>query len=390
MLPDPPVVHTVEKLIAFDTVSRNSNLLLIEFVRDLLAGLGARTRLTFDRAGIKANLFATLGPEENGGLVLSGHTDVVPVDGQEWTSDPFSPQIREHRLYGRGAADMKGFLGAVLALAPELARLNLKRPLHFALSFDEEVGCTGVRHLLSDLQAAGIKPALAVIGEPTEMRVVSAHKAGAVIETLVRGREGHSSAPALGASAVMMAGEFVALLAKRQATLMGQRDGFFDPPYTTLQANMISGGTAVNVLAREAKIVWEYRALPDRDPDEIVSAITDEADATILARYRDGAPDAAFHTYVRAAYPGLAHDDESPALRLACAVSGSNRSHAVSYGTEAGLFRQAGIPAVICGPGSIMQAHKPDEYIALEQLGECVAFLRRLIARWNHLPAASG
>jgi acetylornithine deacetylase len=378
-----PVLPMVEKLIAFDTVSRNSNLQLIDAAREVLAAAGAKLRLTYDCAGAKANLFATLGPEKSGGLVLSGHTDVVPVDGQEWTSDPFSPQIRDHRLYGRGAADMKGFLGVALALAPEFATLNLQRPLHFALSFDEEVGCTGVRRLLSDLHDGGIRPALAIIGEPTEMRVVSAHKAGALIETLVRGREGHSSAPARGASAVMMAGEFVALLTKHQTALEAERDDLFDPPYTTLQANVISGGTAVNVLAREARIVWEYRALPDRDPASIVPAITDEADSTILPRYRGGAPNAAFQTHIRAAYPGLAHDDASPAVRLACAVTGSNRSHAVSYGTEAGLFREAGIPAVICGPGSITQAHKADEFITLEQLDQCASFLRRLIARWN-------
>jgi acetylornithine deacetylase len=377
-----PAVAMVEKLIAFDTVSRNSNLELIGAAREILAPTGAKLRLTYDRGGAKANLFATLGPEESGGLVLSGHTDVVPVDGQEWASDPFSPEIRDQRLYGRGAADMKGFLGVVLALAPEFAKLNPRRPIHLAFSFDEEVGCTGVRHLLDDLHAAEIRPALAIIGEPTEMRVVSAHKAGAVIETLVRGREGHSSAPAQGASAVMMAGEFVALLAKQQTVLMNDRDDFFDPPYTTLQANIISGGTAVNVLAGDARMVWEYRALPDRDPETIVTGITNAADTTILPHYRAGAPDAGFETHIRAAYPGLAHDDQSPALRLVSTVSGSNRSHAVSYGTEAGLFRQAGIPAVICGPGSITQAHKPDEYIALEQLDKCATFLRRLIAQW--------
>ena len=378
-----PFAAMVERLIAFDTVSRNSNLELIAVAREILAATGAKLRFTYDRDRAKANLFATLGPEKSGGLVLSGHSDVVPVDGQEWSSGPFSPEIRDQRLYGRGAADMKGFLGVALVLAPEFAKLDLRRPVHFAFSFDEEVGCTGVRHLLSDLQAAEIRPAVAIIGEPTEMRVVSAHKSGAVIETLVRGLEGHSSAPAQGASAVMMAGEFVALLAKHQTMLTSERDGFFDPPYTTLQANMISGGTAVNVLARDARIVWEYRALPDRDPDAIIAWITGEADATILPRYRAGAPEAAFETRICAAYPGLAHDDDSPALRLASEAGGSNRSHAVSYGTEAGLFRQAGIPAVICGPGSIAQAHKADEFIALEQLDKCAAFLRRLIARWN-------
>jgi len=373
----------VERLIAFDTVSRNSNLQLIDAARAMLVGAGAKIRVTYDRERAKANLFATIGPEINGGLVLSGHTDVFPVDGQEWSSDPFSPVIRDKRLFGRGAADMKGFVGVALSLAPEFSALDLRRPIHFAFSFDEELGCTGVRHLLKDLDDAEIRPALAVIGEPTEMRVVSAHKAGAVIETAARGREGHSSAPAQGASAVMMAGEFIALLARHQEALMSERDDFFDPPYTTLQANVISGGTAVNVLARDARVIWEYRALPDRDPATIVAAIAAEADAAILPRYRQGASEAAFQTDVHAAYPGLAHNKDSPALRLACAVTGSNRSYSVAYGTEAGLFQRAGIPAVICGPGSIVQAHKADEFIALEQLDQCAGFLRRLVARWN-------
>lgn len=377
------IIAIVEKLIAFDTVSRNSNLQLIAAAREMLSAAGANLRFTYDPKGTKANLFATFGPQTGGGLVLSGHTDVVPVDGQEWTSDPFTAEVRGDRLYGRGAADMKGFLGVLLALAPQIAKLDLRRPVHFAFSFDEEVGCTGVRHLLSDLQNAKIRPALAIIGEPTEMRVVSGHKSGAVIETAVRGREGHSSAPALGASAVMMAGEFVALLAKYQEELASIRDDFFDPPYTTLQANVISGGTAVNVLARDARVTWEYRALPDRDPAEILSAVEQEANAAIVARYRGGAPEAAFNTQVLAAYPGLAHNAESPAVKLACAVAGSNRTYAVSYGTEAGLFQRSGIPAVICGPGSILQAHRADEFILLQQLDQCATFLERLIAEWN-------
>jgi acetylornithine deacetylase len=199
-----PFLLIVEKLITFDTVSRNSNLLLIDAARAMLVEAGAKIRMTYDRERAKANLFATIGPEKNGGLVLSGHTDVVPVDGQEWSSDPFLPVIRDARLFGRGAADMKGFVGVALSLAPEFSALDLRRPIHFAFSFDEELGCTGVRHLLKDLQDAEIRPSLAIIGEPTEMRVVSAHKAGAVIETIARGREGHSSAPAQGASGSAM------------------------------------------------------------------------------------------------------------------------------------------------------------------------------------------
>ena len=375
------VLKTIESLIAFDTVSRNSNLELIAFARNLLEGAGAKTRLTYNEEKTKANLFATLGPERDGGYVLSGHSDVVPVDGQDWSGNPFAAAIRDGRLYGRGAADMKSFIGVALALLPEFAALDLKRPLHFAFSFDEEVGCIGVRRLLDDLKAANIRPALAIIGEPTEMRVVGAHKAGAVIETTARGREGHSSAPSRGANAVMMAGEFIASLSALGEELMADRDDYFEPPYTTIQANMIAGGTAVNVLARDAKVTWEYRALPDRDANAIVERATLAADSTILPRYRAGAPEARFETRVKAAYPGLVRDTNSPAVRLASALSGSNDVSAVSYGTEAGLFQGAGIPAVVCGPGSIAQAHKADEFVALDQLDSCAAFLRRVAQR---------
>jgi acetylornithine deacetylase len=374
------VVELTKRLIAFDTVSRNSNLELIVFVSELLSNAGARLRLTHDDQGRKANLFATLGPERDGGYVLSGHTDVVPIDGQDWSSDPFKAEIRGDKLYGRGACDMKGFIGTALALLPEFKAADLKRPVHFAFSFDEEVGCVGVRRLLDDLKTAGIRPALAIIGEPTSMRVVGAHKAGAVIETVAKGREGHSSAPGRGASAVMMAGEFIASLSSLGEELKHDRDEFFEPPYTPVQANVMSGGTAVNVLAREARVVWEYRALPDRDE----TAIFDRAKAhmaSILPRYRTGAPEADFATHVHAAYPGLVRDVDSPAVRLACALSGSNDVHAVSYGTEAGLFQQAGIPAVVCGPGSIDQAHKADEFVEIGQLEACAAFLRRVAQR---------
>ncbi len=374
-------IETVKRLIAFDTTSRNSNLELIAFAQDILEAAGARCRLTYDSDRRKANLFATLGPEGGGGYVLSGHSDVVPVDGQDWSSDPFAAEIREDRLYGRGAADMKGFVGAVLALVPEFAAAPLKRPLHFAFSYDEEVGCVGVRSLLEDLREQDVKPALAIIGEPTEMRVVGGHKAGAVAITAVKGREGHSSAPAKGANAVMMAGEFISVISAIGEELKEDRDEHFEPPYTTLQANMVSGGTAVNVLAREANIVWEYRALPDRDIDALVSRVETRAKSDILPHYREGAPEAAFETRLKASYPGLVRDPNSPAVQLACALAGSNDIHAVSYGTEAGLFQAAGIPAVVCGPGSINQAHRADEFVALSQIEACTGFLRRIAER---------
>lgn len=375
------VIETVKRLIAFDTTSRNSNLELIAYAQNILEAAGGRCRLTFDEDGAKANLFATLGPESGGGFVLSGHTDVVPVDGQEWSSDPFAPEIRDGKLYGRGAADMKGFVGAVLAMAPEIRKDELKQPLHFALSYDEEVGCVGVRGLLDDLKAQSICPKLAIIGEPTEMKVVGAHKAGAVAITTARGREGHSSAPSRGANAVMMAGEFIAVLSEIGEELKEILDEHFDPPYTTLQANMIKGGTAVNVLAREAQIFWEYRALPDSDFQTLIDRVTKRATEEIIPRYRGGAPDAAFETKLKAGYPGLVRDRDSPAVHLACSVAGCNDVHAVSYGTEAGLFQAAGIPAVVCGPGSIGQAHRADEFVALEQLESCERFLRGVIER---------
>jgi acetylornithine deacetylase len=273
---------------------------------------------------------------------------------------------------------MKSFVGACLALVPELARLQLKRPLHFAFSYDEEVGCAGVGRLIDDLARANIKPALAIIGEPTGMRVVGGHKGGASIETTVTGLEHHSSAPHKGANAVMMAGEFIAHLSELNAELGHDRDAHFDPPHTTVQANMIHGGTAVNILAREARIVWECRNLPDRDADTVIARVREHAEREIAPRYRAAAPDAGFAMHVHGIYPGLKRDPDSPAVKLAQRLTGANSVDCVSYGTEAGLFQQAGIPAVICGPGSIEQAHKPDEFVALDQLRQCTEFLRKV------------
>jgi len=371
------VVDTVSRLVGFDTTSRNSNLDLIAHARTILEGLGARVRLTYDDSRTKANLLATLGPDTDGGYVLSGHTDVVPVDGQDWSSDPFRAEAREGKLYGRGTADMKGFVGACLALAPEFARRDLKRPVHFAFSYDEEVGCVGVGRLIADLKEAGIKPALAVIGEPTEMRVVGAHKAGAGFRTRITGREGHSSAPHKGANAVMMAGEFLGHLAALQAELKRDADPRFDPPYTTIQANVISGGTALNILARQCEVTWEYRSLPGRG-DDLAARVAAHVEKAILPKYRAQAKEAAIETRTLATYPGLAFEPDSPAVQLARACTGANEVDVVAYGTEAGLFQRAGIPAVVCGPGSIDQAHKADEFVELSQLAACETFLRKL------------
>jgi acetylornithine deacetylase len=368
-------------LIAFDTTSRNSNLALIDFAQGLAEKAGGRCRRSHDAGGAKANLFATFGPDGDGGIVLSGHTDVVPVDGQAWSSDPFDAVVRDGKLFGRGASDMKSFIAVALSLLPQIAAAKLTRPLHLALSYDEEVGCVGVTGLLEDLKHEGIRPALAVIGEPTLMKVVGAHKGGAKLVTSCRGREGHSSAPEKGANAVMMAGEFVALLDSVWNELRDDPDPRFDPPHSTVQATVIGGGTAVNILAREADVTWEYRCLPDRDPQKILDRVEARARAEILPKYRARAAEADFRTLAQAVYPGLRMDQESPAVALARELTGANQVEAVSYGTEAGHFQSYGIPAVICGPGSIEQAHKTDEWIALSELEACEVFLRKVIAR---------
>ena len=368
-------------LIAFDTTSRDSNLALIDYAQDLLEKSGARCRRTLDTTGTKANLFATIGPEGDGGYVLSGHTDVVPVDGQDWTLDPFKPEVRDGKLYGRGACDMKGFVGAALALAPEMAKAKLTRPIHFALSYDEEVGCVGVKGLLDDLKEQNLKPALAIIGEPTLMKIVGAHKGGAKLTTRCCGREHHSSQPERGANAVMMAGDFVHLIDSVWDELRADADPRFDPPHSTVQANVIAGGTAVNILAKEAEVTWEYRCLPDRDASKIVERVKQRAAAEVLPKYTARAPEARLETTLHAQYPGLAMDEDSPAIRLARELTGANLVEAVAYGTEAGHFQNYGIPAVICGPGSIEQAHRPDEFCAVSEIDACTAFLRKVIAK---------
>jgi len=289
--------------------------------------------------------------------------------------------VRDGKLFGRGACDMKGFIGVALAMLPQIAQEKLKRPIHFALSYDEEIGCSGVLTLLEDLKKADIKPALAIIGEPSLMKVVGAHKGGAVLTTRCQGHEHHSSAPEKGANAVMMAGEFVALLDDVWNGFRGDADPRFDPPYSSVQANMISGGTATNILAREAIVTWEYRNLPDRDPTAITETVAHRVADELLPKYKRRATTAAFDTEFVARYPGLAMDEESPAITLARELTGANRIEAVAYGTEAGQFQRYGIPAVICGPGSIDQAHRPDEFCALSEYEACEKFLRKLIAK---------
>jgi acetylornithine deacetylase len=372
----------IEKLIAFDTTSRNSNLELIGFIGDYLKGHGIDCSLSHDETGAKANLFATIGEKEDGGIVLSGHTDVVPVDGQDWASDPFKIDERDGKLYGRGTCDMKSFVAIVLALVPEFLARPLKQPVHLAFSYDEEVGCLGVHRLIEDIRAQGIRPQAAIIGEPTEMAVVDAHKGIAGYRTSFRGVAAHSSATHIGVSATHAAGRFVAFLDDlfEEMQARARPDLGFLPPYTTIQVGIVDGGTASNIIAQDCLVDWHFRAMPTDEPQEIVDRALAYLD-DLRKRMQAHRKEADITTTQRASVPPLKPDDASPATSLALALTGSNDVAKASFATEAGLFQGDGIAAVVCGPGSIAQAHQPDEFITLEQVDAGTAFVRRLIER---------
>jgi acetylornithine deacetylase len=367
------------KLVSFDTTSRDSNIPMIAWVEDYLDGLQVpHFRIDYEE-GHKTNLFATIGPDVAGGIVLSGHTDVVPVDGQNWASDPFVLSRRDDRLYGRGTSDMKGFLACCLALVPDFLGRTLKRPLHLAFSCDEEVGCKGVRPLVDFLRSHARKPAAAIIGEPTLMQVVNGHKSAMRFSTEVTGHESHSALTDKGVNAIMVAGELIHEISRIREDLMAMGDvtGSYDPPYSTIHIGVISGGTANNIVPKTCSFNWETRLLPGFDESYVprrVSAVARRLEPAMQAI----SAEAGIVVEQANAVPGLAAEKDSPAEQLALACSHSNSTHTVSYCTEAGLFQQAGIPAVVCGPGSIEQAHKPDEFIAVAELRKCEAFLRRL------------
>jgi acetylornithine deacetylase len=380
--PSAAVLDLLDRLVGFDTVSARSNLALIRFVAELLEQRGIPVRLTHHPSGEKANLYATIGSGEPGGIVLSGHTDVVPVEGQPWSSDPFQLSRRGTRLYGRGTTDMKGFIAVALALLPEMLAEPLAIPIHFAFSFDEEVGCAGVPHLLAELGKELPLPSIALIGEPTEMRPVTAHKGIHGFATTFRGRDGHSSAPQRGAGAIIPAAEAVAFLGRIAAELKAAApaDSPFDPPYTTLNIGTIAGGAAINILPRECRFVWEFRPIPETDAEGLVRRYESHLRDELLPRMRQTAPEADILNERICAAPPLRPDPHSAAQRLARALTGANASGTVAFATEAGLFQQKGISAVVCGPGSIAQAHQPDEFVEEDQLAQCEAMLRKLIA----------
>ncbi len=376
-------VAILERLVGFDTVSAKSNLELVGWVADYLDGFGITSVLSRNAEGTKANLYATVGPAERGGIILSGHTDVVPVAGQAWTSDPFRLEARGERLYGRGAADMKGFIALVLAMVPNALAAPLQIPLHVALSYDEEVGCLGVPALIRSLPEGAARPRLAIIGEPTGMQVANAHKGIHFLRTRLTGHEAHSSMPERGVNAIAAAAEIIIEIGRLAGECRAgvHPDSRFDPPYTSFNIGRITGGAAVNIIARDCAFDWEFRPVPGEDAAALRRRIDDFVAADLLPRMRARHRRAAIETETMALVPPLVPDLASPAEALARELTGINETTTIAFATEAGLFQAAGIPAVICGPGSIEVAHQPDEFITRDQLAAGGAFLDRLLAR---------
>lgn len=373
-----------QRLVAYDTTSRHSNLGLIESVRDHFLAKGLKPHLSYNPQQDKANLFVTVpaaNGDTNGGIVLSGHTDVVPVDGQDWTTDPFKAVIRDGKLYGRGTCDMKGFIGTSLALLPAILDAKLREPLHYALSFDEEIGCMGAPYLLAELRDRGVTPGGCIVGEPTSMRVIVAHKGINAYRCCVKGQAAHSSLTPRGVNAIEYAARLICFIRDiaDEFKANGPYDQAFDVPYTTAQTGTIQGGIALNTIPALCEFVFEFRNLPGVDPEAIYARIHAYANDVLLPKMRAEHADAGLTLSKVAAAPSLDVAEQAAITQLVRALTADRDTNKVAYGTEAGLFQRAGIPAVVCGPGDIQQAHKPDEFVALEQLAACEAFLHKVV-----------
>jgi len=373
----------LDRLVAFDTVSSNPNMALMVYVKTLLEGAGIAVQLIPDQSGGKANLYATTGPRGPGGVMLSGHTDVVPVEGQAWTTPPFALTESEGRLYGRGTADMKGFVACAVAAMLDAARRPLQLPLHLALSYDEEIGCMGVRSLIDMLEAAPVRPRFCIVGEPTGMQVATGHKGKVALRATCTGREGHSALAPLALNALHLAGDFLAAVRGLQAEVAatGLRDGDYDVPYTTLHVGKMSGGVQVNIVPNRASLDFEIRSLAGEDVPGLFFRLEAVAEG-IVAPLRGEFPEAAIRVERLWDYPGLATPSDAGVVNFVKGLTGANGTIKVAFGTEGGLFHQRlGIPTVICGPGSMAQGHRPDEFVTVEQLEQCEAMLGALI-RW--------
>jgi len=377
--PNPDALAWAQRLVRFNTVSSASNLPLIECIADHLRTLGVPLRLTWDEERRKANLFATLGAGKPGGLVLSGHTDTVPWDGQAWTVDPLSAELRNGRLYGRGSADMKGWIGLVVAQTAAWLAADLPYALHYAFSYDEEVGGFGVRGLIADLRDAGVAPRLCIVGEPTAMVPAIAHKGVYRWRCCVRGKAAHSSLTPMAVNAVEAAARLVAHIADIGDELRAREPRFegFDVPYSTSAVCVIEGGIADNVVPEDCRVHYEFRNLPGSDAAAMQRRVTERA-AALAPAMQAVEPSAGFRFEPIAEMPAFQARPDEAAVRLAQALTGSAETTLVAFGTEAGLFQRAGMSTVVCGPGSIAQAHQADEYVSLEQLARCEAFLRGL------------
>lgn len=369
--------------IAHPTVSSDSNLEMIADIANRLGDVGAHVDIQTSADGRKANLFATLGPSEPGGIVLSGHSDVVPVEGQDWSSDPFKLSDRDGRLYGRGACDMKGFIASVVAMAPEFADTKLTRPVHFAFTYDEEIGCLGAQALAQWLREHEISPKTAIIGEPTSMSIVEGHKGCCEYTTHFHGSAGHGSEPDLGVNAVEYAVRYVARLMELGEKLKtcAPENSRFDPPWTTINTGSLKGGFAHNVIPSEASVEWEFRPVQASDFRFVKSEIEEYVASVLLPAMQKVSASASISTEVMGEVAGLEPATENEARDIMMELTGNNGADVVSFGTEAGIFSELGMSVVVCGPGSIEHAHKPDEFVSKDQLGACLAMLERLKGR---------
>ena len=379
---DTPSLALIEKLVSFDTTSCRSNLELIDFVRDYLAEYGSNSQLVFNEERTKANLYATVGPLDRPGVLLSGHTDVVPVEGQVWATDPFRVVKRDNALYGRGTADMKSFIAIVLAFVPQMIKRNLSTPIHLALSYDEEIGCVGIRRLLNLMDGLSVRPAMCIVGEPANMQVVNSHKGKLAQRVTINGLEAHSSLPTLGVNAVDIAAELIVYIRKlaRQTAKDGPFDEGFDLKYTTLHTGSVHGGNALNIVPNYCQFEFEIRNIPEQDPATLVQRIVNYAKNTLEPQMKSVSASCGIDFEKLSGYPGMFTAAEADVVAFVQGLTKEDRTKKVSFGTEAGLFTERlGIPSVVCGPGSIEQAHKRNEFITLGQINSMERFMDRLI-----------
>ncbi len=379
---DTKVLELIEKLISYDTTSRNSNLDIIKFIEDYLAGHGIKSTLVYNEGEGKANLYATLGDQIKSGIMLSGHTDVVPVDGQDWDTEPFKVVQKDGKLFGRGTSDMKSFIALVLAYVPKFLERGLDTPIHLAFSYDEEIGCIGVRRMIDMINTLPVKPRMAIVGEPTSMGVIVGHKGKRSYEAHIRGLETHSSLAPQGVNAIEYAAEMIAHLKSiaRRITELGPHDELYDVSHTTVHTGVINGGTALNIVPKDCHFEFEFRYVGGDDPDTIEAEIREYAAQSLEPHMHKISSDTGIDITCSNDMPGLDLNADEEVVTFVKALAGKNDHSKVAFGTEAGLFHtRAGVPTVVCGPGSIEQAHKPNEFIELSQLDEATIFMDRLV-----------